>query len=101
MKKKLKLENLKVQSFITMPGAETRKVKGGHGDSADTTCRIPCAGPVDTEFTCVGCPTGDTCVTCDATCPNTCAATCTIQPPESVYGPLCLPTDGIHRICPV
>lgn len=63
-KMKLKLNSLKVKSFVT--GDQADKVKAGVGVSENTNCFISCFEP---------CGTG-TIQTQDATCPNTCGNSC-------------------------
>lgn len=60
--RKLHLEDLAVESFSTIDGADGRGTVRGM-DSAT----------VDQD-TCATCPA--TCATCGATCPNTCPVTC-------------------------
>ena len=79
--KKLKLNELKVKSFVTMSNGQSHQVRAG----ADSDTPIPCVGTGGTgETECGSCicptdPTNCTCETCDTEC-NTCAtcggATC-------------------------
>jgi hypothetical protein len=66
-KMKLRLKDLKVQSFVTQLGDEIRRVKGGV--SENTLCILTCMYPCGTEETCETC---DTCETCGASCGGTC-----------------------------
>jgi hypothetical protein len=85
-KKKLKLDSLKVQSFVTHLGNEANKVKGGV--TPDTACIIgsclECSeGICYTDFgsDCVGTCAGSNCVgTCYATCGGTCQTDCSCPP---------------------
>ena len=72
--KKLKLNELKVKSFVTLLDQDTRQVKGGNTWTICRTCGPECE-TLDTCYTdCGTCVSCDTCVTCD-TC-ETCGASC-------------------------
>lgn len=79
-KMKLKLNELKVKSFVTLLENNAQDVKVG-GGTAPITCPLSCGGPC-TENTCMGtpcCETMDTdcsCNTCDCVTQNTCGDTC-------------------------
>ena len=87
--KKLKLNELKVKSFVTLLNEGTRKVKGGTWTICKTCgseceCETLDTCPTDCG-TCVTCQTDCTCVTCEtcgASCPYSICKTC---------GPECLP----------
>ncbi|MDD5361342.1 MAG: polymorphic toxin-type HINT domain-containing protein [Ignavibacteria bacterium] len=73
-KRKLKLEDIKVESFVTSLNDDTSKDVKGAGESQQLTacrtwCDIACHSTVCTDPTCIGCPTGNT---CGDTCVNTC-----------------------------
>lgn len=77
-KKKLQLHNLKIQSFVTSLGDQTRMVRGGAENTIPIeTCEIAC----DTW-------PGDTCDTCATDCGTcwTCQYTCTCH-----YFTYCIP----------
>jgi len=83
-KKKLKLENIKVKSFIT--SEEAGKVQGGL--SAETNCIADsCINTCDAIPCTVIDPVS---ATCDATCPDTCGASC---------GGTCFTCDTCNVIC--
>lgn len=89
-KKRLKLNELTVKSFVTRLGDQSRAVKGGLPNTV--TCPPPtegesCGGTCETCFgftcaTCIleTCETCDTCVTCNTcggyTCPYSQCKTC-------------------------
>jgi hypothetical protein len=87
--KKLKLNELKVKSFVTMSNGQSHQVRGGvHSDTpipcppATNTCETPCGScecPTDpTLCTCYTCETEcNTCATCGGgTCPASNCKTC-------------------------
>lgn len=73
MKKNIKLENLKIESFVTDLGDKASKVKGkGYLTQQIITCVVPCepdvsetCPPTDPETVYTDCAT---CVTCNYTC---------------------------------
>lgn len=69
MPKKLKLKNLKVQSFVTELGNSDQKVKGGA-----LTPQTLCIVGTCVDCTIGACPT-DTCDTCGGSCGGTCGQT--------------------------
>ena len=77
--KKLKLNDLKVKSFVTLLNKDTRQVKGGGTWTICKTCGTECP-PTDTCNTdcgtCVTCETCETCQTCGASCPYSECKTC-------------------------
>jgi hypothetical protein len=74
-KKKLKLKDLKVRSFVTKLGGQAGQVKGGEVISVNSYCIESCLVSCTYE---PNCHTNDPkCTdTCDTACPTTC--TCTI-----------------------
>ncbi len=76
-KKKLKLDDLKVQSFVTsLDNEKSKKIQGGtnSGPMYTQVCYYTCAGD-----SCVVCASVPTCDTCDQTCESqieTCEITC-------------------------
>lgn len=67
-KMKLKLNSLKVKSFVT--GDQADKVKAGVNPTAGTNCFISCVEPCGTD------PVQTEAATCPNTCAMSCAATC-------------------------
>jgi len=79
-KRKLKLERLKVNSFVTQLGDEAKQVKGGDVMSARSDCNFSCLYPCGDTHTCETCVdscngTCNTCVTC-VSCNDSCNGTC-------------------------
>jgi hypothetical protein len=72
-KKKIKLEGLKVESFVTMTNGQAKKAQGGRTET--DTCQTICTD-CTTDVSCDTCESCDTeiCETC-YTCP-TCAYSC-------------------------
>jgi len=69
MPKKLKLKDLKVQSFVTELGNKAQKVRGG-----DVTPQTACIIGTCLDCTIVAC-SAVTCDTCGASCGGTCDQT--------------------------
>lgn len=75
-KLRLSLEDIAVESFVTLPQRASRGTVAGH-DVSDTTCQqIICDCPTNGyEHTCNTC--GNSCNgTCEASCNGTCGAGC-------------------------
>lgn len=94
-KKKLKLNELKVKSFVTMEKDEAGKIKGG-SVSICKTCGSECIATCGCTATVCSdcCPGTDTCNTNCGTCYYTECGTCLTCPPcnwtiERTCGPEC------------
>jgi hypothetical protein len=90
-KKKLKLNELKVKSFVTVLSDESKAVKGGSVSICKTCgleCSVGCPETYDTECPSCGgtcrteCGSCETCATCGPSCPwsecKTCGPECTL-----------------------
>ena len=99
MKPKLKLEKLRVNSFVTKLGDDAHRVKAGGFDSIGTECIESCAFPCTTEqVSCNTCGdscngTCDSCVTCNASCNGTCNTCYTCDPCQTF--PCTLPGEFV------
>jgi len=82
-KKRLKLNELTVKSFVTRLGDQSRAVKGGAEntvtcptgtvcESCEGTCETCFYGPTCATWCAATCETCDTCVTCNTCGGNTC-----------------------------
>ena len=76
-KKKIKLEGLKVKSFVTVSDGQTKKALAGA--TRTVTCNTNCGQ--ETCLTCLTCESCNTeiCATCNTcqTCPYSCQPDCT------------------------
>lgn len=78
-KKKLKLDAIKVKSFVTLPESQEDKVKGGA--SLETNCFETCVAVIceTNEYSCMG-TCYQSCVNCGGggtrTCYTACGETC-------------------------